>query len=130
MVKKGDAALFVARIRRRWQLRGNKNCVPFFTLAAEPVTEPLLERLDPPRRAAVVMALLGIVLVGVLLVACVMIGAHWVRGMARRGRGPTTQTTNAANRRLREALGPILPQGKTDETTIAKSSTDDTVAEP
>ena len=97
-------------------------------LTVEPAAEPLIERLDPPRRAAVVMALLGIVLVGVLLVGCVMIGSHWVRRMARHSRGPTTSTSNVANQRLRDALRPILPVGNTDETTIAKVSSDDTVA--
>ena len=98
-------------------------------LAAEPVAEPLIERLDPPRRAVVVMALLGIVLVGLLLVGCVMIGAHWVRRMARHSRGRTVLTSNVANQRLREALRPILPDAKTDETTIVRKSTDDTVAD-
>jgi hypothetical protein len=98
-------------------------------LTAEPPAGPVLERLDPPRRAMVIMALLGMVLVGVLLVACVMIGAHWVRGLARRGRGPTTETVNVANRRLRDALRPILPPGTTNETTIAKAPSDDTVVD-
>ena len=98
------------------------------TLSAKPVAAPLIERLDPPRRAAVVMALLGIVLVGLLLVGCVMIGAHWVRRMAQHSRGRTISTSNVANQRLRDALRPILPDAKTDETSIARKSPDDTVA--
>jgi uncharacterized membrane protein len=99
------------------------------SLTAEPAAGPLIERLDPPLRAAVVMALLGIVLVGVLLVGCVMIGAHWVRRMARHSRGRTVSTGNVANQRLRDALRPMLPDAKTDETTIVKVSSNDTVAE-
>lgn len=52
-------------------------------LLAQRAPDLLLERLDPPRRAAVVMALLALVLVGLLIVACVMIGARWVRNAAR-----------------------------------------------
>jgi hypothetical protein len=59
---------------------------PFFNipmLPAQRLVEPVLQRLDPPRRAAVVMALLGVVLTGLLLVAIAMLGAHWVRRQAR-----------------------------------------------
>lgn len=49
--------------------------------AAEP-THPF-HRLPPPTRAAVFVALLGLVLLGLLLVALVMIGARWVRRGAR-----------------------------------------------
>lgn len=82
-------------------------------------TEPVLERLDPPRRAAVVMALLGLVLLGLLLVACVMIGAHWVRRLARHRPGAIRKKADeeaANNRQLREALASVLPEAKTDDT--------------
>lgn len=42
-----------------------------------------LERLDPVTRARVLMALLGLVILCVALVACVMIGGRWVRRLAR-----------------------------------------------
>ena len=46
------------------------------------------QKLPPPTRAAVIMALLGIVLVGLLIVAIILLGGHWVRrqGVHRRGR--------------------------------------------
>lgn len=45
------------------------------------------DRLPPPTRAAVLMALLGIALVGMLLVVVILLGGHWVRrqGSFRRG---------------------------------------------
>lgn len=50
--------------------------------AAEQPTS-VLERLDPPTRAVVLMALLGLVLLGLGMVALTMIGGRWVRRLAR-----------------------------------------------
>lgn len=91
--------------------------------------EPLIEQLDPPRRAAVLMAILGLVLLGIALVACVMIGGRWVRRLARDEHGPTKNTTHVENQRLRKALEPVLPRGDADETAIAPRKSDDTVAD-
>jgi hypothetical protein len=88
-------------------------------LLAKQSTEPVLEQLDPPRRAAVLMALLGLVLTGMALVACAMIGAHWVRRMAQhRPAALRAKAAEAAtqNRRLRDALASVLPEAKTDDT--------------
>jgi hypothetical protein len=107
-------------------------CLTFTLLAVEESAEPLIERLDPPRRAAVLMAILGLVLVGLTLVACVMIGGRWVRRLARHELGRTKLTTNIENQRLRAALGPILPVGKAGEageTTVAQRTNDETVAD-
>jgi hypothetical protein len=87
-----------------------------------------LERLDPPRRAAVLMAILGLVLTGLALVACVMIGGRWVRRLARHRHGRTAYASHVENRRLREALGSIASECKSAETMIAKRPSDDTVA--
>lgn len=82
-------------------------------------TDPVLRRLDPPRRAAVLMALLALVLTGLFLVMAVMIGAHWVRKLARHGpskrSGPPTDAASA-NQRLRESLKSVLPEAKTEDT--------------
>jgi hypothetical protein len=96
--------------------------------AVEPA-EPLLKQLDPPRRAAVLMAILGLVLLGIVLVACVMIGGRWVRHLARHEHGPTKNTTHVENQRLRKALEPVLPQGEASETAVAPRKSDDTVAD-
>lgn len=89
------------------------------TLAQQPV-EPVLERLDPPRRAAVVMALLALVLTGLLLVTIAMLGANWVRRMARHKPGDLRSgqsARDAANhRRLRDSIQEILPNARTSDT--------------
>jgi hypothetical protein len=97
-------------------------------LAVDEPAGPLLEQLDPPRRAVVVMAILGLVLLGITLVTCVMIGGRWVRKLARDEHGPTDITV--ANRRLRDTLRPILPDGDTKpgETAVIKRTSDETVA--
>jgi hypothetical protein len=48
-------------------------------LAAEEQAETLLMRLDPQRRAKVLMALLGLVLLGVALVAIAYLGGRYLR---------------------------------------------------
>jgi hypothetical protein len=97
-------------------------------LLAEQASKPLLERLDPPRRAAVVMALLALVLTGLFFVACIMLGGHWVRRLARHK--PRAQAANSTdsggNRRLRESLQAILPEDKTDDTVQLDSPSKDT----
>jgi hypothetical protein len=83
--------------------------------------DPVLEQLDPPRRAAVVMALLALVLTGLFLVLTVMLGAHWVRRLARHRPGThktnnSTSVSIAQNERLRDALKSVLPEVKTNDT--------------
>jgi hypothetical protein len=46
------------------------------------------EKLPPPTRAAVLMALLGIALLGMLLVVIILLGGHWVRRQGNLRRGP------------------------------------------
>jgi hypothetical protein len=55
-----------------------------FLLLAEAATR---EKLPPPTRAAAIMALIGIALLGMLLVVIILLGGHWVRrqGSYRRG---------------------------------------------
>jgi hypothetical protein len=93
--------------------------------------DDVLNRLDPPRRAAVVMALLGLTLVGLFLVAFAMVGGHWVRRLARHRPGQRTfgkpVTAEAAS--LREALEGILPEVKSSDTVLLDSSSKDTRAD-
>ena len=101
-------------------------------LAAEESAEPLIERLDPPRRAAVLMAILGLVLLGLTLVACVMIGGRWVRRLAREQHGRTLLIGHIENQRLRTALRAILPAGiiaEAGETIVINEKSDDTTAD-
>ena len=105
-------------------------CLKWGILAEQKLAEPLLERLDPPRRAAVVMALLAITIVGVFLVAFVILGGNWARRLARRRHGPSHQNKNIENERLRSALEPILPVDNSGETIIVNKRGDDTVIDP
>jgi hypothetical protein len=56
---------------------------------AEAEGQPLLTRLSPQNRAIVLMALLGLVLVGIALVALAILGGRHVLREARRSHGPT-----------------------------------------
>ncbi|MEX0613563.1 MAG: hypothetical protein WD738_11790 [Pirellulales bacterium] len=99
-------------------------------LLAQQAVGPVLERLDPPRRAAVVMALLALVLTGLLLVAIVMLGANWVRRLARYKPGLHRSTLDAqaaaSNLRLRESLQSILPDIKSGDTIQMDGSSKET----
>lgn len=53
--------------------------VPSIGFAGILATETLLERLDPQRRAAVILALMALCLLGVTMVVLTMLGARWVR---------------------------------------------------
>jgi hypothetical protein len=107
---------------------------PFIILASNAATAPVLEQLDPPRRAAVVMALLALVLTGLVLVMCVLLGGHWVRRLARHKPGApfsnTRTTSEPENRRLRKSLNSLLPTENSGETLHLDSSTKETRADP
>lgn len=51
-------------------------------------TQPL-EKLPPPTRAALLMTLLGILLLGLFLVAAILLGGNWVRKLGKYRRGPS-----------------------------------------
>jgi hypothetical protein len=98
-------------------------------LVAAQSADPLFERLDPPRRAAVVMALLGLTLIGLFLITFAMIGGHWVRRMARhRPSRRRAGTAAAASRQLTEALQGILPELKSGDTVLLDTPSKDTKA--
>lgn len=81
--------------------------------------QPVLEKLDPPRRAAVVMALLALTLIGLFSVVFIMVGGHWVRRMARHrpGKGGATAADKRAEAmQLWKSLESVLPETKTDDT--------------
>src|SRR5689334_7159976 len=98
--------------------------------AAQQVGDAVLERINPPRGAAVVMALLGLTLVGLFLIAFVMIGGHWVRRLARHRPGPRRFSTGEMPEgQLQEALQNILPEMKSSDTLLLDSSSKDTKVE-
>ena len=95
-------------------------------LLAEQAAAPLLERLDPPRRAIVLMALLGVVLTGIALVACIMIGARWVRRQANQGVRPTPIEKSPGGEAWREVLRDALPNVKSSDTISINKKSDET----
>jgi hypothetical protein len=99
----------------------------FYTLLmiADSTASMGLERLDPVTRARVLMALLGLVILSVALVACVMIGGRWVRRLARhspRFAVPRRQSVPATS-----AKAPISPaNAATGDTLLGLERTDET----
>lgn len=61
---------------------------------AGPVREAAKE-LPPTTRAAAMMAILAIALVGLLFVVVILLGGHWVRRQGRVRRGPTVPPDRA-----------------------------------
>jgi len=57
----------------------------FLIVAIETQT---LEKLPPPTRAALLMTLLGILLLGRCLVTAILLSGHWVRKLGKHQRGP------------------------------------------
>ncbi len=57
-------------------------------LAAAGDAQPI-EKLPPPTRAAVIMALLGLVILGLFVVVAILLGGHWVRRLGKHRGGPS-----------------------------------------
>jgi hypothetical protein len=99
-------------------------------LLAQERAQPLLERLDPPQRTIVIMAVLGLVLTGLMLVAGTMIGAHWVRRMARQkprsNQSSSDSWSSFVDRRLRESLEDVLPKVEPGTTVLIDPSSKET----
>src|SRR5437870_5010608 len=99
-------------------------------LGAQQAGDDVIERIDPPRRAAGVMALLGLTLVGLFLITFAMVGGHWVRRLARHRPGRRRIGDKpAVDGRLREALHGVLPEMKSSDTMLLDNSSKDTKAE-
>ncbi|QDU57814.1 hypothetical protein [Aeoliella mucimassa] len=78
--------------------------------------DTVLERLDPPRRAAVILALVGLGLLGALLIVVVLLGGRW----ARQDRSPrpsrftgTSEESSTANRTPPKPRSNELRSGET-----------------
>ena len=107
-----------------------KLSLSWLILAQEEV-KPVLERIDPPRRAAIIMALLGLTLVGLFLIVLAMVGGHWARRLARQRPGANSKRTGTSNTDsvLRQSLSSMLPEAKTDDTVQYGKSSPDTKVE-
>ena len=75
--------------------------------AVDQQAEPLLVRLDPERRAKMLMALVGVVLVGLGLVALAWLGGRRMRRITRK---PLPPTQHAQDSWYRKPLVPQEPQ--------------------
>jgi len=84
-------------------------------LAAGERAEPLLMRLDPEQRAKVLMALVGLVLVGSLLIALVWLGGRHLRRIAGKRPRPASPRDDLWYRKPLVPKGPVPPSaGDTD----------------
>jgi hypothetical protein len=80
---------------------------------AEAELQPLLMRLSPQNRAIVLMALLGLVLLGIGFVALAILGGKRVIRVARRSHGPTPRYEDAwARKPLVERETDAPPDGR------------------
>lgn len=83
------------------------------------------QKLSPPASAAVLMALLGIALLGMLLVVIILLGGNWVRKQGKHQRGPSVPPDRLPLRRGGE------PEPIASDSTIAGSQAAvDTVKAP
>lgn len=101
-------------------------------LLAEKEVPPALERMKPEQRAAVIMALLALTLIGLFLAIFIMVGGHWVRRLARhrpRARGNRGREISTEDAQLRASLESILPEAKTDDTVQFGKASPDTKVE-
>jgi len=90
------------------------------------LNSPLDPPLDPPTRAIAFMAILGIVLLGLLLVAVTMIGGRWLRRINRE-RVPTREWPH------RSRPGDVPPEGfghPPAEPNAPAGKTGDTLTQP
>ncbi|WP_428308563.1 hypothetical protein [Lacipirellula sp.] len=94
-------------------------CLALAEAAAPP------QKLSPPASAAVLMALLGIALLGMLLVVIILLGGNWVRKQGKYRRGPSVPPDRLPLRRGGDAE-PIVP----DSTITGSQASVDTVKAP
>ena len=86
----------------------------FWTHDCLAVSEPA-NNLPPPTRAVAMMALLGILLVGLFLVVAILLGGHWVRRLGKHRRGPSVPPD----------VAPVCQDSKadtTDDSQLAQST--------
>src|SRR5689334_3014929 len=96
-------------------------------MAVAQANDPVFERLDPPRRAAVVMALLGLTLVGMFLITFILVGGHWVRRLARhRPAGARATRTPMTISELEDSFEAMLPDAKKGDTVLIDRRSKDT----
>ena len=79
-----------------------------YLIAAENGARPAIEKLDPNARVAIIMALLGIVVLGVALVTFILLVGSWTRRQGGPGRPagkrglPTSSYIHSSTRSIEE----------------------------
>ena len=105
-------------------------CLLVVAPLAQVTDKAVLDRVDPPTRAAIIMAVLGLVITGMALIAAAMIGAHWVRRLARQRPRNSAASGDALaklqNEHLRASLKDVLPTADTANTVQIDPSESDT----
>lgn len=87
---------------------------------------PPAPQMPPTTKAVVLMALLGIALLGMLLVVFILLGGHWVRRIGSHRRGPVVPPDFVLKKDMPEREPkPIDAERSTDETYVDEV-TDDT----
>lgn len=105
------------------------NPASFLLLAVLKPGEPVLEQLKPEQRAAVIMALLALTLIGLFLIVFAMLGGHWARRLARHRPGKSGKGRGKSaieSVQPRDSLPAIVPDARTDETIRLGRSPKDT----
>ncbi len=83
------------------------------------------DKLSPPASAAVLMALLGIALLGLLIIVVILLGGNWVRKQGNFRRGPSVPPDRSPIlRRVSDGASPA-----SDETSTPTQAGVDTVRE-
>ncbi len=90
------------------------------------VKKPLLQKLDPKTRLAILMAMLALILIGMFLVALVMLGSHWVRKQKISRQKDLKKEETLQNKSPHPFAQTELLVGNTDETLLSNSSSTDT----
>ncbi|MAT70957.1 MAG: hypothetical protein CMJ58_15705 [Planctomycetaceae bacterium] len=62
------------------------------------------EKIPEPTRTVLLMALLGIALLGLFLVVMILLGGHWVRRIGSHRRGPSVPPDRAPVRRRESSV--------------------------
>jgi len=76
------------------------------------------DKLPPPTRAAVMMTLLGILLLGMMFVVFVLVGGHWIRRLGSHRRGPAVPPDvmpGSSPKNSTPTIPPKLPNTKLNE---------------
>ena len=88
---------------------------------------PAAKELPPTTKAMVLMALLGIALLGLLLVVFILLGGHWVRRIGSHRRGPTVPPDLVFRKDSLDREPPLTDTQRPTGETFVDNLTEDTL---